>query len=676
MEKNEEINKNIIEENKIINNKYECENEINQKLINDFNGGIKEVDIYNNKAQNININNKDNNLDDKEKKEILDYFPKNNNIVSNNFIGMNNNIISNSELNNNQYQNEDKIINNINQFSYNNVNTKNNFASNSSKNMRHRNLINKKINNNVSNDNFYNSNMTNNNILLNNTSNTFLNLTQTSGYNMQYSQILNSYNDKKILENCANLCKDQLKCRILQKKLDENPSLASSLIYIKIKDKFYEISMDQFGNYFMQKVIGYLNMEHIKELLYKKLPSHFRCLCFNQYGTRVIQKLFEKIVNVEEYLDFYSDLLSSNLNDFIKDQNANHIVIKYINTAPSNKINFINEFIISNISDLSTKKHSCCVIQKCIEYSESTQKKEILKAIAEKSYKLINDQYGNYVIQYCINVCDYEINQLIAENFLKNIEYFSMQKYSSNVIEKCLDCSNEETKEMIVTKYCDSNLIKQLLFNVYGNYIIQKVVILAKEPLRSQYIQIIGPLMSYLLFYPHGQKLYNKLLSSFRELYRYINGGSGSGNNFKKKKNEEDKLYITATKNLYNSNKKKKKKNYIEFDEVEYLNSKLELEEIQLTNYIQHEKYKNIKLSEIYNILFLKTTNPYFINLKELIEEHKTINVSKSIEKNNMGKSNSINNRSILHSIYNSTMAKSRKKKFLYSSKSWTWLCN
>ena len=124
-------------------------------------------------------------------------------------------------------------------------------------------------------------------------------------------------------------------------------------------------------------------------------------------------------------------------------------------------------------------------------------------------------------------------------------------------------------------------------------------------------------------------------------------------------KNEEDKLYITATKNLYNSNKKKKKKNYIEFDEVEYLNSKLELEEIQLTNYIQHEKYKNIKLSEIYNILFLKTTNPYFINLKELIEEHKTINVSKSIEKNNMGKSNSINNRSILPSIYNSTMAMS-----------------
>ena len=41
-------------------------------------------------------------------------------------------------------------------------------------------------------------------------------------------------------------------------------------------------------------------------------------------------------------------------------------------------------------------------------------------------------------------------------------------------------------------------------------------------------------------------------------------------------KGEEDKLYITATKNLYNSNKKRKNKNYVEFDEEEYLNSKLE----------------------------------------------------------------------------------------------------
>ena len=125
-------------------------------------------------------------------------------------------------------------------------------------------------------------------------------------------------------------------------------------------------------------------------------------------------------------------------------------------------------------------------------------------------------------------------------------------------------------------------------------------------------------------------------------------------------KNEEDKLYITATKNLYNPNKKKKKNN-IEFDEVEYLNSKLDLEEAQLINYIHHENNKNAKLSEIYNTLFLKTKNPYFTHLKELIEEHKT-NTSKSIEQNNTNESSIINNRSILPSVYSSTMSMSNSQ--------------
>ena len=127
-------------------------------------------------------------------------------------------------------------------------------------------------------------------------------------------------------------------------------------------------------------------------------------------------------------------------------------------------------------------------------------------------------------------------------------------------------------------------------------------------------------------------------------------------------KNEEDKLYITATQNLYNSRKKKKKNNLTEFDEVEYLNSKLDLEEAQLINYINHENNKNIKLSEIYNNLFLKTKNPYFSYLKELIEDHKTINTSKSLEQNNSNESSIVNNRSILPSVYSSTMSMSNSQ--------------
>ena len=359
------------------------------------------IDILNNEIKKLNI--------DKDKNNNVNINYNVNNDI-NNYYSESKNITNSSEINHNI-----NINNNINQtFNINNNNNilynRNNF--NSSKNIRRKNINilnnanNNIIANNISANNFFqNKNIINNfnisnisNMKINNNSLNFLNIMdQNSGMNMSFPSVLSSFNEKELFDNCGNLCKEQIKCRILEKKLEENPSLASSYIYNKIKDKFYEISLDQFGNYFMQKVIEYLNMEHIKEILYKKIPTHFRCLCFNQHGTRVIQKLYERIVNIEEYLDYYISLLKPNLKDFIIDQNANHIIIKYINMAPNQKMDFILDFIINNIDELATKKHSCVVLQKCIEYSDQKQKKKLLKEIANKSFKLINNQYGNYV---------------------------------------------------------------------------------------------------------------------------------------------------------------------------------------------------------------------------------------------------------------------------------------
>ena len=134
-----------------------------------------------------------------------------------------------------------------------------------------------------------------------------------------------------------------------------------------MKDNVQEISYDQFGNFFIQKVIKYLNEEQIKELLYKKISPNFRSFCFNQHGTRVVQKIFEKIIN-DELLNYYNILLTPNLKDFVVDQNASHMIIKYINMLSAPKNNFIIQFLLDNSFYLATKKHSCCVLQKCIEY--------------------------------------------------------------------------------------------------------------------------------------------------------------------------------------------------------------------------------------------------------------------------------------------------------------------
>ena len=60
--------------------------------------------------------------------------------------------------------------------------------------------------------------------------------------------------DENLINNCVTLCKEQIECRLLQKKIDEDPSLASNVIYDKIKDKIQEISCDQF-DYFTKKYL-------------------------------------------------------------------------------------------------------------------------------------------------------------------------------------------------------------------------------------------------------------------------------------------------------------------------------------------------------------------------------------------------------------------------------------
>ena len=384
------------------------------------------------------------------------------------------------------------------------------------------------------------------NILINNQNNT---ISQQMQYNSPIMPIpypnsqINLLTDKKeeyLINNCVSLCKEQIECRQLQKMIDTEPSLASNVIYSKIKEKIQEISFDQFGNYFIQKVIEYLNEEQIKEILYKKISHNFRSFCFNQHGTRVVQKIFGRITENEPLLNYFNNLLFPNLKDFVIDQNASHIIIKYVNTLPSPKNDFIIQFLLENASELAIKKYSCCVLQKCIEYSNNKQKKDFLKVIAVQSFGLFNDQYGNYVVQYCINLCDYEINKIFVDNFLSNIINFSTQKYSSNIIEKCMDCCDEATKELICQKYCNKDIVEKLLFDMYGNYVVQKVIHLSKEPLTSQYLEMIGPLMKNLNNFSFGQKLYNKLITSFPYLSMYIGIDTKSRKNkkFKNKKNK------------------------------------------------------------------------------------------------------------------------------------------
>ena len=110
------------------------------------------------------------------------------------------------------------------------------------------------------------------------------------------------------------------------------------------------------------------------------------------------------------------------------------------------------------------------------------------------------------------------VNQIIINKYFMNFFENTSQKISSNVFEKCLECCEPEVKIQIISNICNPNMVKQLLFNMYGNYVLQKSMLASVEPYRSRFISMVAPLMNSLPAFPFGNIVIHKLINSFPEL--------------------------------------------------------------------------------------------------------------------------------------------------------------
>ena len=288
-----------------------------------------------------------------------------------------------------------------------------------------------------------------------------------NGQNVNYDII--PFQD--IISNCYYLAKNQSGCRYLQKKIQEHPNIASDLIYPIIKDYFIDLTLDAFGNYFIQKVIEYLSVEELREIFSKYISQCFLKICFSSHGTRVIQKFLDRIYQNDYIMKMFNSFFLPNLLELIINQNSTHIIIKYISLVKYPNNESIVSFLCENALHISTHKHSCCTLQKCIGSVDIyAQKKMLLMSIAQISDELFNDQFGNYITQFALSFEDRDVNTIIIQKYFYDFFTNISQKCSSNVFEKCVEHCDIETKHQIISNLCNPNMVKQLLFNMYGNY--------------------------------------------------------------------------------------------------------------------------------------------------------------------------------------------------------------
>lgn len=324
----------------------------------------------------------------------------------------------------------------------------------------------------------------------------------------EYLALISKVPLSRLTNDIFRLAKDQHGCRFLQKRIDENivlnPQVRMAnfdIIFGQVHPMFYELIIDPFGNYLIQKLLDYCDENNLN-LILETLQLNLFLISINQHGTRALQKIIDRMSNAYQLLLLVKGL-KPYIIELIKDLNGNHVIQKILNKYSPENCQFIYDSIVSDLLVVATHKHGCCVLQKCLNHVNASQLAAFSNEILTYDIftRLVNDQFGNYVLQYLISIDSIEVNYRLYNNFVKfGIDDLCNLKFSSNVIEKLMkNCYNNEhrlvdfsnlkfTIIMLILKADISKLIN----DPYGNYVIQTLIDIMINPSIVYFVELPG----------------------------------------------------------------------------------------------------------------------------------------------------------------------------------------
>ena len=349
----------------------------------------------------------------------------------------------------------------------------------------------------------------------------------------QYNLLFDGFGDKEILSiynNFVDLAKEQFSCREIQNKITNNPKIIN-ILYPKLFENINELIIDPFGNYLIQSFLPYLTETQTYDLL-NEISNDLNKICIDSHGTRVIQKLIDCNINSQNIILSLLNFIKPIFANLINDINACHIIKKILAINQIYFTFYIYELIKYNFFQIATHKHGCCAIQYIIANGDNHLTEMLIKYIIQNSSKLICHQYGNYLIVFLLKLKNEFYTHQILKVIVLYFYEFATQKYSSTVLEKCFELCDENSKTILYQCLCNNDMLKKIILDQYGNFVIQKAIKMSNNNnIRNYLFQLIVPLISVIKKSKYGNQVYTKLCMEFPKL-KNINNNNNNNNNF------------------------------------------------------------------------------------------------------------------------------------------------
>jgi len=202
--------------------------------------------------------------------------------------------------------------------------------------------------------------------------------------------------------------------------------------------------------------------------------------CHNS-GTHSIQCMME-IINTKEEEQVIRQAIQNDILTLSYDSNGTHVIQKIIAIVDEKDREYINSVLMDKILKLIFDANGICVIKKLIHGNEDPNiKKRILSIIEKNCLEIIQNPFGNYIIQHILDEWGPETCKDVTKVIHTNIISLSMQKFSSNVVEKCMDIIDNNTRYAWIQDLFNFSKISSLLKNKYGNFVLQKAIMVMSE---------------------------------------------------------------------------------------------------------------------------------------------------------------------------------------------------
>ena len=327
--------------------------------------------------------------------------------------------------------------------------------------------------------------------------------------------------DQEILTNAYEMAKDQMGCRVLQRKLESNNEYITRIVFSQTLLHFPELMVHPFGNYLCQKMIEVCTESQLKMLIDLISPQLFD-LSLDPHGTRVVQKIIE-VFGQTDCIPQVIAALESHTPQLITDLNGNHVVQRFLSACSPPLNQFIFDAVCENVFAVATNRHGCCVLQRCVDSASDFQRESLVSCIVDNAVALVQDAYGNYAVQYVLDLNLPTVNARLGHIFTQQIVALSEQKFSSNVIEKCLQQNIPEVQEVMVREIAKPRNIAEMIVDQYANYVVQRALTLASARLQKELLSVrptqgIKSNLDQLKRSQFGKRVYSKLVKRYPEL--------------------------------------------------------------------------------------------------------------------------------------------------------------